>query len=53
MSVTLSLKSENWIFQGKVTKDRRVRGLTPYLPDVADRERIKAEYIKKMTENTI
>ncbi|CAH0717955.1 unnamed protein product, partial [Brenthis ino] len=40
-------------FWGKVTKDRRVRGLTPYLPDVADREKIKAEYLKKMSENTI
>ncbi|XP_045455762.1 coiled-coil-helix-coiled-coil-helix domain-containing protein 7 [Melitaea cinxia] len=37
-------------FWGKVFKDRRARGLTPYLPDVADRETVKAEYLGKMKD---
>nr|XP_034826124.1 coiled-coil-helix-coiled-coil-helix domain-containing protein 7 isoform X2 [Maniola hyperantus] len=35
-------------FWGKVSKDRRARGIVPYLPDVEDREKIKAEYVQKM-----
>ncbi|CAD7081159.1 unnamed protein product [Hermetia illucens] len=33
-------------FWNKVRSDRRFRGITPYLPDIADREQIKAEYMK-------
>ncbi|XP_050356257.1 coiled-coil-helix-coiled-coil-helix domain-containing protein 7 [Nymphalis io] len=40
-------------FWGKVSKDRRARGLTPYLPDVADRDRIKGEYLQKIKNNTL
>lgn len=27
-------------------RDRRVQGIRPLLPDIEDRERIKAEYMK-------
>ncbi|CAG9792804.1 unnamed protein product [Diatraea saccharalis] len=35
-------------FWGKVYSDRRSKGLTPYMPDVEDREKIKEEYIKNV-----
>ncbi|VVD00042.1 coiled-coil-helix-coiled-coil-helix domain-containing protein 7 [Leptidea sinapis] len=33
-------------FWGKVARDRKIKGITPYLPDVADREQVKKEYLK-------
>ncbi|XP_058458621.1 coiled-coil-helix-coiled-coil-helix domain-containing protein 7 [Malaya genurostris] len=33
-------------FWYKVRRDRRAQGKQPYLPDVEDRARIKAEYMK-------
>ncbi|XP_045505313.1 coiled-coil-helix-coiled-coil-helix domain-containing protein 7 [Colias croceus] len=35
-------------FWGKVYKDRKAKGLTPYLPEVSERESIKQEYLKKV-----
>lgn len=35
--------------QGKVQKDRRNRGITPALPPVEDRAKVKEEYLKKKT----
>ncbi|KAG6438929.1 hypothetical protein O3G_MSEX000338 [Manduca sexta] len=33
-------------FWGKVYSDRRAKGIRPYLPDIEEREKIKADYIK-------
>uniref|UniRef100_A0A182YBH8 Coiled-coil-helix-coiled-coil-helix domain-containing protein 7 n=1 Tax=Anopheles stephensi TaxID=30069 RepID=A0A182YBH8_ANOST len=33
-------------FWNKIRADRRAKGIVPYLPEVADRESIKAEFMK-------
>ncbi|CAK1591258.1 unnamed protein product [Parnassius mnemosyne] len=33
-------------FWGQVYRDRRAKGIHPYLPDLEDREKIKSEYMK-------
>ncbi|XP_049880274.1 coiled-coil-helix-coiled-coil-helix domain-containing protein 7 [Pectinophora gossypiella] len=35
-------------FWGKVYKDRKAKGLYPYLPDVEDRAKIKEDYVKSV-----
>ncbi|XP_022123542.1 coiled-coil-helix-coiled-coil-helix domain-containing protein 7 [Pieris rapae] len=35
-------------FWGKVSKDRRAKGLTPYLPDLTEREHVKQQYLKNV-----
>ncbi|KAJ0171566.1 hypothetical protein K1T71_013116 [Dendrolimus kikuchii] len=37
-------------FWGKVYKDRKAQGVTPYLPDVGEREKIKNDYMKYIKE---
>lgn len=32
--------------QGKVYKDRKAQGITPYLPSIEEREKIKNDYMK-------
>ncbi|XP_055620969.1 coiled-coil-helix-coiled-coil-helix domain-containing protein 7 [Toxorhynchites rutilus septentrionalis] len=38
-------------FWYKVSRDRRSRGIYPYLPDVEDRAKLKAEYMKSKPSN--
>ncbi|XP_059622787.1 coiled-coil-helix-coiled-coil-helix domain-containing protein 7 [Phlebotomus argentipes] len=32
-------------FWGRVMNDRKIKGIQPYLPNIAERESIKAEYM--------
>ncbi|CAK1543375.1 unnamed protein product [Leptosia nina] len=38
-------------FWGKVSQDRRSKGLAPYLPEVSEREKVKEDYLKKVYFN--
>ncbi|XP_026750601.1 coiled-coil-helix-coiled-coil-helix domain-containing protein 7 [Galleria mellonella] len=38
-------------FWGQVSRNRRSKGIQPYLPDVEEREKIKAEYFKNVMDN--
>ncbi|XP_021190831.2 coiled-coil-helix-coiled-coil-helix domain-containing protein 7 [Helicoverpa armigera] len=38
-------------FWGKVYKDRKAKGLYPYLPEVEDRAKIKDQYFQSVKNN--